>query len=151
MASMQQSEHFPNNFYRVTVKGLYVRDGKILLAWNDINPNKLKWELPGGGLDYEEDFHTALKREVKEEMGLLVTHIEDAPLYMWSARIENSRSMGWFYALVLGYVFDLQSLDFTSSPECREIKFFSKDELRDIPLSSQLEPLKDIFNPNDFR
>ena len=148
--SQSKSKYFPDNFYRVTIKGIYVRDGKILLQWDEINKDRPQWELPGGGLDYEENFHDALKREVKEEMGLEVTHIADTPMYMWPIRVESSRNMGWFYVLFLGYVCDFVSLDFTPTPECTKIEFFSKEELQDIPLGQQLQPLRDIFNPEDF-
>jgi nucleoside triphosphatase len=35
-----------------------------------------KWAIPGGGIEPEETMREALKREIKEEVGLEVTHIE---------------------------------------------------------------------------
>ena len=66
MKAPQQSPDFPDAFYRVAVKGLCVREGKVLLVHDyggsdiDMSP---KWELPGGGVDFGENFQDALKRE----------------------------------------------------------------------------------------
>lgn len=51
-------------YYRVSVKGL-VRDGqgKIMLILQDDG----YWELPGGGLEYDEDPKACLAREVLED------------------------------------------------------------------------------------
>ena len=69
MASYTYSKDFPDSFYRVTVKGLMVKDGKLLLL-KESNNLSGQWELPGGGLDFGEDIHSALKREIEEEAGI---------------------------------------------------------------------------------
>lgn len=144
-----QSPHFPNAFYRVSVKGLFVKDGKILLLKE---PKALsgQWELPGGGLDFGEEIHKALKREIEEETGLPVKNISERPLYVWTWRFENRRNMDWYYSLVLGYRIELESLEFKKTDECEDIEFFSKDELNDIELCEQTNGLKNVFNPTDF-
>jgi len=151
----QQSPDFPDAFYRVTQKGAYVQDGKILMTKDFQNPGKgreWEWELPGGGLDFGESFAEGLKREVKEEMGLTVTSVSDKPVYLWTQRREQRRGMEWFYVLVLVYKIDLIDLNFTPSNECKEVRFFSKEDLikEKDDISSQLLPLVDLFNPKDF-
>lgn len=97
------STFFPDCFHRVTIKGLCVRDGKILLM-REAKSMSGKWELPGGGLDFGEDIKSALQREVKEEMGLKITKISDKPVYIWTHRYEsNARNIGWYYSLVLAF------------------------------------------------
>lgn len=69
--------------YRVAAKALIVRDDKLLLS----HEGKGKWEkfnfrgLPGGGVDYGENFQAGLERELKEEMGLEISldQISQAP------------------------------------------------------------------------
>lgn len=52
----------------VSVKGVLVHAGRVLLLLNERD----EWDLPGGRPDPGEDFRTALKREVREETGLVV-------------------------------------------------------------------------------
>lgn len=61
----------PQTFF-VGVKAIVAdQAGKILLvhipAWGG-NPEH--WDMPGGRLDAGEDFHTALHRELREEVGV---------------------------------------------------------------------------------
>lgn len=151
----QQSPDFPDSFYRVTQKGAYVRDGKILMTKDPQTPSlnqEWEWELPGGGLDFGESFEEGLKREVREEMGLKVTSVGDKPVYLWTQRRENRRGMNWFYILALVYKIDLADLNFIPTKECSEIRFFSKEDLvrEKGDIANQLWPLIDMFNPKDF-
>lgn len=149
MSKPQQSKDFPDSFFRVTVKGLCVRDGKILL-FKESKEISGKWELPGGGLDFGEEIQAGLKREVEEESGLKIKSISEKPLYIWTWRFENVRSMDWYYSLVLAYRIEFEDLEFKKSDECEEIKFFSKEDLNNIELCKQTNYLKKIFNPEDF-
>lgn len=54
----------------IVVGALIVRDGKILLVKENHLPDKGKWNLPAGKLDYGENPHLAVTREVYEETGL---------------------------------------------------------------------------------
>jgi len=148
----QVSPDFPDSFHRVTVKGIYVRDGKILLTHDYVDPEDPVWELPGGGLDFGESIPDALRREVKEEMGLTVTKMYESPIYVWPSRRENWRGLDWYYSLVLGYRIEIETLEtLVPSDECREIKFFSKEELmRATDLNEQIKELAKIFDPKDF-
>lgn len=152
----QESRDFPNAFYRVTAKGIYVRDGKVLLVHDftgrtDDDPSP-EWELPGGGLDFGENFGNGLRREIKEEMGLEVSWIQKNPTYVWTVKHGSGKGMEWYWICSVVFRFDVKSLDFKSSDECREIKFFSKEELlADYEnLSVQAKPLVQHFDPADF-
>ena len=145
-----QSPHFPDCFYRVSVKGAYVHEGKILLC-KETESGINRWILPGGGMNFGESPSQALVREVREEMGLQVTHVGDQPVYVWSARFDERPTVGWFYGLVLLYKFDVTDLKITPTPECEEIKFFSKEELAQLDSDSpHTSALQKVFNPADF-
>lgn len=107
--------------------------------------------MPGGGLDFGEDIHVGLKREIEEEMGVKIKRIEDRPMYVWTWRFENKRKMDWYYSLVVGYKVELESFDFKTTEECEEIDWFSKEELENIELCWQTNGLKKYFNPEDFK
>ena len=76
---------------RLGAYALVVRDGQILLArlapWLSETP---LWALPGGGVEFGEDPHDAVVREVHEETGLDVTVGDTARVY--SARFHASNS-----------------------------------------------------------
>ncbi|MGZ3557443.1 MAG: NUDIX hydrolase [Gemmatimonadaceae bacterium] len=59
-----------NNAYRfpVSVKGVVIRDGKVILVRNDRD----EWELPGGKLELSESPKECLAREIVEELQLVV-------------------------------------------------------------------------------
>jgi 8-oxo-dGTP diphosphatase len=56
------------NDWPVSVKGIVIRDGCVLLLGNE----RGEWDLPGGRPDPAEDHRTALRREVREETRLEV-------------------------------------------------------------------------------
>jgi len=156
MKKPQRSPDFPDNFYRVSVKGLCVREGKILLcedwtAGNLFKGEKAAWELPGGGLDFGEAPHDCIAREVREEMGVEIQWIADTPTYVWTRRRERSRGMEWFYSIIIAYRFELKDLNIIPTEECRAVRFFSQAELKtEHALNSQTEAFRDIFDPADF-
>lgn len=54
----------------LTTDGLITKEEKVLLIKRDIDPFKGFWVLPGGHVDYNEKVEQAIKREVKEEVGV---------------------------------------------------------------------------------
>jgi 8-oxo-dGTP pyrophosphatase MutT (NUDIX family) len=55
--------------FPVSIKGVAVQDGKVLLLKNERN----EWELPGGKLELGEDPPRCVVREISEETGWQVT------------------------------------------------------------------------------
>jgi len=55
--------------FPVSVKGVVIRDGRVLLLRNERD----EWELPGGKLELGEDPAGCVAREITEEVGWAVT------------------------------------------------------------------------------
>ena len=114
-------------YYRVSIKGL-VRDdqGRIMLLLQDDG----YWELPGGGLEHDEDPRDCLIREVLEETGLTVTSVTPEPSYFLTVKRLGHET---FIANVI-YEITLEDLDFTPSVECQELRFVDLAEMDKLNL-----------------
>lgn len=65
---------------QVAAKGIIKYRGKFLLIKEVIN-GKDCWDLPGGKIKFKESPVDALKREIKEEVGLTITDEKLAGIY----------------------------------------------------------------------
>lgn len=111
-------------FYRISIKGIVINDrGRILLSKEDNG----KWEMLGGGLEHGEKPLDCLKREVHEETGLVITKIYPKPKYFVTSERDDDPET-WIANVI--YQIELDSLDFTPSDECQELKFFSLEEMK---------------------
>lgn len=134
-----------NCFYRISIKALVLNESrdKFLIVKEDDG----RWELPGGGLDWGITAHEDLPREISEEMGVKVTWIAPHPSYFLTC--QNSTHEIWM-ANVL-YEATLESLAFTPSDECTEVRFVNKDDLKGLDVHSNLKIFGDMFDPNKHR
>ena len=122
----------PRNFH-VTIKGVcFDRDGAVLMLRE---PSGVL-DLPGGRLEHGEDFHTALRRECREEMSLDCEILDAEPYWSWSVRDRDG-----IWKVVLCFRIRLDSLAFTPSNECAGLAFFDADALAGALVVPQMRPL----------
>jgi mutator protein MutT len=69
--------------FPVSIKGVVIRDGRVLLLRNERN----EWELPGGKLELGEDPANCVVREIAEEVGWTVA--AGALLDAWQYHIRD--------------------------------------------------------------
>jgi 8-oxo-dGTP pyrophosphatase MutT (NUDIX family) len=108
--------------FPVSVKGVLVRDGQVLLLKNE----REEWELPGGKLELGEEPPACVAREITEETGLPVTTgpILDA----WQYHIREGRDV-----LIVTYGCHPEGNQSpTLSNEHKEIGFFTQAEVGDL-------------------
>jgi ADP-ribose pyrophosphatase YjhB (NUDIX family) len=129
-------------FYRVSIKGIAVdENGRFLLSREDNG----MWDMLGGGLDHGENPIDCLKREIHEESGLEVTWISDTPKYFVSSKRHGHDT----YVANVVYEIKLNSLDFTPSDECQELRFFSTDEAKTEQIFPTIHELLKVFRPDN--
>jgi len=110
--------NIPDKFYRVAVKAIVRNQENELLL---VKERTDKWSLPGGGLEYGEDPKDAIRRELKEEVGLDVTQIDDDPVYIFSA--YNKSFKVWCFTIC--YNVKTSTLAPTLSADVTEASFVS--------------------------
>lgn len=71
--------------YPVSIKGVLIRNSRVLLVRND----RAEWELPGGRIELGEAPEECVTREIAEETGLPVT-VEEI-IDSWMYHIEVAR------------------------------------------------------------
>jgi len=110
--------------FPVSVKGVLVRDGRVLLLKNERD----EWELPGGKLELGEEPAACVAREIAEETGLNVTTgpILDA----WQYHIGEGRDV-----LIITYGCHLDGGQRpTVSEEHSEIGSFALADVADLTM-----------------
>jgi ADP-ribose pyrophosphatase YjhB (NUDIX family) len=95
---------------RVGCGAAIVSDGKLLLVQRLTEPEAGCWGLPGGKVDPFEPLHTAVCREIEEELGIT---IEDATLLCVVELIDSAGDEHW-----VAPVYRVAS--FSGEPENRE-------------------------------
>jgi len=139
---------------RVRVCGILIEDEKVLLInHRNIGPLGYLWSPPGGGVEFSESLHEALKKEFLEETSL---HIEVRDYLFVNEHIDNRH-----HAIELFFSVKRISGDpeLGSDPELdasnqilQDIKYFSFDEIKQLPEDafhrafSTINNLKEILN-----
>ena len=106
----------------ITVDGVIIKNGKILLVKRRNEPFKGKWALPGGFVEYGETVEKAVLREVKEETGMDAKIKKLVGVYSDPARDPRGHT--------ISIVFLLEGKgDAIAGDDAIEAKFFDLNEL----------------------
>jgi 8-oxo-dGTP pyrophosphatase MutT (NUDIX family) len=110
--------------FPVSVKGVLVRDGCVLLLKNERD----EWELPGGKLELGEEPPACVAREIAEETGLPV--VTGPILDAWQYHIGEGRDV-----LIVTYgCHPAGSQSPALSSEHQQIGFFTQAEVSDLTM-----------------
>ena len=115
-----------NDFlFRVSMKALVVNeDGKVLVVKET---GRSWWDLPGGGMDHDEDIKTAIARELKEEVSLIgnftyrVIAVED-PAFLEHANL-------WQIRLIFAII--PENMSFIAGEDGDEVTFIAPETLKE--------------------
>ncbi len=107
------------NAHPISIKGVLVHEGRVLLLLNERD----EWDLPGGRPEAGEDHRIALEREVREETGLSIE--VGAPLDEHLFEVLPQR-----FVRILAFGCSLAgAADVTLSDEHRDAHWLPLDEL----------------------
>jgi 8-oxo-dGTP pyrophosphatase MutT (NUDIX family) len=120
--------------YQVTIKGLCFDEQERVLL---VQENTGRWDLPGGRMEHGEDFHSTLRRECREEMGIDCRILDKHPHWAWSALHDDG-----LWKVVLCFRIALPHLDFTASDECVALNFVDAGTFDDRTAVLQIHPLR---------
>jgi 8-oxo-dGTP pyrophosphatase MutT (NUDIX family) len=116
------------------VKALIVKENKFLVIQD---ADDFFWELPGGKIKHNEKPYDALKREIKEELGIEI-EINEFVGFCWSTTKEHHVVMSVFKCKAKSYKFDNSKNP--STEKIKELKFVSKKEFLTVKYKT--------FNPS---
>jgi ADP-ribose pyrophosphatase YjhB (NUDIX family) len=136
-----------NNATRIRAAAIIIEKDKILLLAHKKN-NNVYWLLPGGGINYGEPLHEALKRELKEELGISID-IHKAGLICDSVDPGGNRHIVniCFYCSHINGNYKLGK-----DKRLHNFGFFSSNDLQDLPVYPPIKgELISILNGKDIK
>lgn len=129
-----------------TVVAIIIKDNKLLLTKRAIKPFFGKWDLPGGFIHKNEDPETALKREMKEELGV---SIKIKKFLGFEKGIYNDSNNGLFNTIGLYYLVEIKDKPRAKS-EISEIKFLDLDKIPKLAFSCDQKAVENFKNEFEY-
>ena len=126
-----------------SVVAVVKRGNKILLIKRGVAPHIDKWCFPTGFVEVEETPETACVRELEEEAGL-----KGKIGYLIGVYSEKSRL--YKKVIVIAYWVKAEDKEPLPGDDAKEAKFFSLDNLPDLPFVTHLQIIRDIIKKSDL-
>lgn len=107
---------------RLGCAGIISKNDSILMGVRAKEPNKGKWILPGGGVNFGETFAETLQREIYEEASIEISVNEVFKIYQLINKPDEHRVIVYLYA-------EYKGGDLIPSSDLSEVKFLNKKEI----------------------
>ena len=129
------------------------KDNKVFVAKRIDNPKNF-WQMPQGGIDYNEDFLKAAYRELEEETSIknvkLIKELDSTTTYelpdhllgiIWKGKYRGQKQK-WFLMRFTGE--DKEINIKTKNPEFLDWKWIDLDLITDVVVDFKLDVYKEI-------
>jgi len=123
----------------LAVDGIVSDGEKILLVRRAIPPFLGYWTLPGGHVEYGETVEEAIKREMREELGIEVKIKRLIGVYSDPKRDPR------YHSVAVNFLLEPVSKDIRLNFEGSEFKFFSVKELPEKIGYDHRKMIEDLF------
>ncbi len=108
-------------------------EGKMLLAQRGpkAKNERGKWEFPGGGVEFGDTMEETIKREMKEELGIIIETYQQLPVL---DHIIKDEAQHW---ITSGFIAKIKkgTPAIKEFEKCSGIGWFSLKEMEKLPLS----------------
>jgi len=131
---------------KVGVGVVVLADDKILLIKRAMHPNRGKWSLPAGFLDYGEDPQETAAREVLEETNLQVAITGLVNVYYNSQVLEHGGA-----SIFILYRAKLVDGDLKAGDDAAAAAFFDPDDLPELAFDSTRDAVAHWLAEKDGR
>ena len=136
---------------RIRVSAILQWQGRVLLCRQE-KPDKQYWLLPGGGVDSGESLIEALRRELREELGVEADVQFEGPVAIVDS-IAPPASTARKHVVHVIFAADLshRSLDDVETKDAavKGARLFSPDELDDVVLHPPIKRFLSRWQPGD--
>lgn len=113
---------------KVVVAGVIEDAGKILLIKELLENNKEHWIIPGGGVEFGETMNDAVKREMKEELGI---DVEPVGIIDFKEHMNLKYD---YHTVIFFFRVKPASIDFKLEDKIIEAKFFTPEDALKLDL-----------------
>lgn len=123
---------------KVDVRGAILREDKILLVHESIDN---RWAMPGGWADVGLSIRDNIKKEAKEEAGMIVDPYKLVGVFDWTKNVRKPFPYSIYKTVMLCRP---EEWDFHKNIETLGADFFSRDRLPELSSGRTTESLIDL-------
>ncbi len=110
-----------------------IRDNAVLLVERAREPHKGYWSLPGGAVETGETLAEAVRREVREETGLLVEPL--AVVEIFERILRDAQGRTEYHYVLIDYVCTVAGGDLAPADDVSQACWFPRGDLAGIRLT----------------
>lgn len=108
------------------VGGIVIDSDRVVLVKRRHEPQRGEWTIPGGAVELKERIQSAVRREVREETGLVV---EPLKLVMVLERIIRKKGRVQYHYVVLDYACQLKHGHITPASDVLDARWVLRSDI----------------------